>query len=73
MDTPTMDKPPWSVIDLFLVDGKVVAPKLEDIVNLNSRWFWICIGSILFNPLFWNAVARNGESTLQDVSLAPAG
>ncbi len=60
MNTPVLENPPWSPIDLFLVDGKVMVPKVEDVVNLNSAWFWICIGSILFNPLFWNSIARNG-------------
>jgi len=59
MDGPVMEKPFWSPVELFIQDGKFVMPEIHSLVNLESRWFWICIGSILFNPLYWNTVARN--------------
>jgi hypothetical protein len=59
-----MEKAVWSPVELFVKDGKLVMPDIHSLVNLESQWFWICIGSILFNPLFWNTVARNGEHPL---------
>lgn len=32
-------------------------------VDTNSGWLWVCLASIVFNPVFWNTVARNGESS----------
>ncbi|KAF9306035.1 Phosphatidyl-N-methylethanolamine N-methyltransferase [Mortierella antarctica] len=30
-------------------------------VDLSNPWFWISVGSIAFNPTFWNTVARRGD------------
>ncbi|KAG0085757.1 Phosphatidyl-N-methylethanolamine N-methyltransferase [Podila epicladia] len=32
-------------------------------VDLGDLWFWISIGSIAFNPTFWNTVARREHRT----------
>lgn len=34
-------------------------------VDVQSPWLWVCLGSVVFNPVFWNAVARNGESVFE--------
>jgi hypothetical protein len=31
------------------------------LVNWEQPWLWICLASVIFNPVFWNTVARNGE------------
>ncbi|KAI5449871.1 Phosphatidyl-N-methylethanolamine N-methyltransferase [Naganishia albida] len=28
-------------------------------VDVQSPWLWLCVGSVVFNPVFWNTVARN--------------
>lgn len=33
-----------------------------DLIDLSKRSLWISAASILFNPLYWNIVARNGAS-----------
>ena len=33
-------------------------------VDTSSAWLWVCLASIVFNPVFWNTVARNGESAV---------
>jgi hypothetical protein len=37
------------------------AEGLSAYVDTSSVWLWICLASIVFNPVFWNTVARNGE------------
>jgi hypothetical protein len=32
-------------------------------VDVQNPWLWVCLASVVFNPVFWNTVARNGEST----------
>jgi hypothetical protein len=39
------------------------AEGLSAYVDTSSVWLWICLASIVFNPVFWNTVARNGESS----------
>ncbi|KAJ9111760.1 hypothetical protein QFC22_006419 [Naganishia vaughanmartiniae] len=29
------------------------------LVNWEQPWLWICLASVVFNPVFWNTVARN--------------
>lgn len=36
-------------------------PGVAQYVDPSSAWLWICLGSVVFNPVFWNTVARNGE------------
>lgn len=33
-----------------------------DVVNVRDPKVWIAAGMMVFNPVFWNVVARNGES-----------
>lgn len=56
------EKPWWSPVDFFLNEDKtaLVMPKLSQIVNIDQPWLYISAGVIIFNPLFWNIVARNG-------------
>lgn len=35
--------------------------QFKHLVDLEQPWFWAAIGSVVFNPVFWNIVARNGE------------
>lgn len=35
-------------------------------VDTSSAWLWVCLASIVFNPVFWNTVARNGESAVRE-------
>lgn len=55
------EKPPWSPIELFLDENNQIAwPNIKrSIVNYEKPWFWAAVGMILFNPIFWNIVARN--------------
>ncbi|GHJ89061.1 hypothetical protein NliqN6_5463 [Naganishia liquefaciens] len=32
---------------------------LDAYVDTSSKWLWVCLASIVFNPVFWNTVARN--------------
>jgi hypothetical protein len=32
-----------------------------DVIDLRQGSLWIAVGMVLFNPIFWNTVARNGE------------
>ncbi|KAG0356457.1 Phosphatidyl-N-methylethanolamine N-methyltransferase [Podila minutissima] len=32
-------------------------------VDLSNPWFWISVGSIAFNPTFWNTVVRREHRT----------
>ena len=31
------------------------------LVDLDQPWLYASVGTILFNPIFWNLVARNGQ------------
>jgi phosphatidylethanolamine N-methyltransferase len=34
---------------------------LASLFDFNKRSLWLSAGTILWNPLFWNCVAQNGE------------
>jgi inner membrane protein involved in colicin E2 resistance len=34
-------------------------------VDLGQPWLIASVGTVLFNPIFWNIVARNGESSVR--------
>lgn len=36
---------------------------LHKLVDLDQPWLYASVGTILFNPIFWNLVARNGQSS----------
>jgi hypothetical protein len=36
---------------------------LYKLVDLDQPWLYASVGTILFNPIFWNLVARNGQSS----------
>ena len=36
---------------------------LLKLVHLDQPWLYASVATILFNPIFWNFVARNGKST----------
>lgn len=36
-----------------------------DLIDFSQPSFWIAAGAIVFNPLYWNVTARNGESPLR--------
>ena len=35
---------------------------LLKLVHLDQPWLYASVATILFNPIFWNFVARNGKS-----------
>lgn len=37
-------------------------PGSINLIDLGQKSLWISVGMILFNPIFWNIVARNGKS-----------
>lgn len=43
---------------------------LAQYVDVQSPWLWVCLGSVVFNPVFWNTVARNGESVCMGCGFA---
>lgn len=53
---------PQGNLDFTLLRSKIEGIKVEDVVDLTQPWLWIAVASILFNPIFWNITARNGES-----------
>lgn len=34
----------------------------SSLVDLSQPWLYASVTTILFNPIFWNLVARNGQS-----------
>lgn len=32
-----------------------------DVIDFSQKSFWIAAAAIVFNPLYWNVTARNGE------------
>lgn len=32
-----------------------------DLIDFSQKSFWIAAAAIVFNPLYWNVTARNGE------------
>lgn len=35
------------------------------LVDLTQPSLWVAVGMVLFNPIYWNIVARNGMLTVQ--------
>ncbi|KAL4648677.1 phosphatidylethanolamine N-methyltransferase isoform X1 [Arapaima gigas] len=44
-------------IDFTKVDVSVMADTLQNIILMDTR-FWVAVAAIVFNPFFWNVVAR---------------
>jgi len=40
-------------------------------VDLGQPWLIASVGTVLFNPIFWNIVARNGKSVTLPAGLPP--
>ncbi len=38
-----------------------------DLINFDKRSLWISAASIVFNPLYWNILARNGTPAISNV------
>ncbi|KAF8671955.1 Phosphatidyl-N-methylethanolamine N-methyltransferase [Rhizoctonia solani] len=43
---------------------------LASLVDFNKRSFWVSVGTILWNPLFWNCVAQNGVDYISKTYVA---
>ena len=52
--------PPWFPVHHFNEPRWNYATGLE-VLDLKQSSLWIFIGMVVFNPVFWNFVARNGE------------
>jgi hypothetical protein len=61
---PVQERPPWSPIELFLDENnKITMPNIKaQVLDYSQPMIWAAAGMILFNPIFWNFVARNGKS-----------
>jgi methylene-fatty-acyl-phospholipid synthase len=57
--------PPKIAAHLPLSNAGYVYAPLEagffGLVDVARPSLWLAIGNILFNPIYWNIVARNGE------------
>lgn len=67
--------PSWFPLHHFLDSTPYVyeTPGSVRLVDWNQASLWAAVGMVLFNPIFWNIVARNGKWILSVMRTLPGG